>query len=203
MDTERFKNIDLENEKLLRIINSGFEVFTKNNFEKASTNLIVEAAEISRGLLYHYFKNKKELFEFLLFFSAQQILNNMVDAVDWSNTDFLLRIRQALISKIETLAKFPYIYEFCDKYARDYAEELAQELMPGLRNRLFEENIDFSKIRTEIDVDLMKSTIVNTLSKVITTIFQNQSGLSKAEIVKLATAETDRYLDFFRTAFYK
>lgn len=75
-------------------------MFAKNNFDKASTNLIVEGAKISRGLLYHYFKNKKELFEFLLYFSAQQILNNMVDSIEWSNTDFLIRIRQALFSKI-------------------------------------------------------------------------------------------------------
>ena len=53
MDTERFDGINLENEKVLRIVNCGFEVFAKNNFEKASTNLIVENAKISRGLLYH------------------------------------------------------------------------------------------------------------------------------------------------------
>lgn len=202
MDTECFKDIDLENEKILRIVNCGFEVFAKNNFDKASTNLIVEGAKISRGLLYHYFKNKKELFEFLLYFSAQQILNNMVDSIEWSNTDFLIRIRQALFSKIETLAKFPYLYEFCDKYARDFAEELAQELMPDIRKRLFEENLDFSKIRKEIDIEMMKSTIVNTLSKIITPIFKNESGLSKAEAVQLAKAETDRYLNFFRIVFY-
>lgn len=202
MDTERFDGINLENEKVLRIVNCGFEVFVKNNFEKASTNLIVENAKISRGLLYHYFKNKKDLFDFLLYFSGKKVLNNMVDSVDWSNTDFLLRVRQALISKIETLAEYPYLYEFCDKYARDYAEELTQKLMPSISNRLFEENLDFSQIRKEVDVELMKSTIINTLSKVISKMLESSSGLSKTEVIRLATAETDRYLEFFRIVFY-
>jgi len=202
MDTERFDHIDLENEKVLRIVNCGFEVFTKNNFEKASTNLIVENAEISRGLLYHYFRNKKELFEFLLYFSGKQIISNMVDSVDWSNTDFLLRVRQALISKIETLAEYPYLYEFCDKYARDYAEELTQKLMPDISSRLFEENLDFSQLRKEVDVELMKSTIINALSKLITKILKDGTGLSKTDIVLRETAEIDRYLEFFRTVFY-
>ncbi|WP_324823900.1 TetR/AcrR family transcriptional regulator [Sinanaerobacter sp. ZZT-01] len=202
MDTERFDHIDLQNEKVLRIVNCGFEVFAKNSFEKASTNLIVENAEISRGLLYHYFRNKKELFEFLLYFSGKKIISNMVDSVDWSNTDFLLRVRQALISKIETLAEYPYLYEFCDKYARDYAEELAQKLMPDISSRLFKENLDFSQLRKEVDVELMKSTIVNALSKLITKILKDGTGLSKTDIVLRETAEIDRYLEFFRTVFY-
>ncbi len=202
MDTERFHHIDLENERVLRIVNCGFEVFTKNSFEKASTNLIVENAQISRGLLYHYFKNKKELFEFLLYFSGKKIISNVVDSVDWSNTDFLLRVRQALISKIETLAEYPYLYEFCDKYARDYAEELTQKLMPDISSRLFEENLDFSQLRKEVDVELMKSTIINTLSKLITKILKDGTGLSKTDIILRETEEIDRYLEFFRTVFY-
>lgn len=203
MDTERFEEIDLKNEKLLRIVNCGFEVFVKNDFNKASTNLIVEEAEVSRGLLYHYFKNKEELFEFLLYFSAKQVLNNMLNSVDWANTDFLLRIRQALLSKIETLAEYPYLYDFCDKYARGYAEELKEKLMPDITNRLFEENIDFSQLRKEVDVTLMQNTIVNTLGVLITKIFANKSELSKKELIDLATAETDKYLAFFRVVFFR
>lgn len=202
MDTEHFQEIDLKNEKILRIVNCGFEVFVKNDFNKASTNLIVEEAEVSRGLLYHYFKNKKELFEFLLFFSAKQVLINIEESINWSNNDFLSRIRQALISKIKTLAEYPYLYEFCDKYAREYVGELEQKLMPDISKRLFEENLDFSRVRKEVDVVLMKSTIVNTLSKIISKIFENKSGLNKMELVQLATGEVDKYLEFFRVVFY-
>ena len=52
-----FKNIDIE--KRDRIINSALEEFSKNRFEKASTNNIVKNANISKGLLFHYFANKK------------------------------------------------------------------------------------------------------------------------------------------------
>lgn len=58
---EIFKNID--EEKRGRIINSALEEFSKNSFDKASTNIIVKNAGISKGSLFHYFKNKQELYE--------------------------------------------------------------------------------------------------------------------------------------------
>lgn len=202
MKIERFEHIDLKNEKIVRIVNCGFEVFSKNDFQKASTNLIVAEAEISRGLLYHYFKNKQELFEFLLYFSGKQILFNIVEAVDWSNSNYLLRVRQALIAKIETLAKFPFLYEFCNKYRKEYSVEITEKIMPGIQNRFFTENLDFSKIREGIDIELMKNTINFTLGGVIIKIFEKKSKLREEEIIQIATAEVDRYLEFFKIAFY-
>lgn len=203
MNTERFECIDLQNKKILKIVNSGFKVFAKNNFEKASTNLIVEDAGISRGLLYHYFQNKKELFEFLLYFSGKQILNNMLTQVDWSNQDFLIRIRQALVSKIETLEKFPYLYEFCNKYARSYSDELTEKIIPDISHRLFEENLEFSQLRSDVDIELMKNTVLHTLSRITTEIFKEGSEISGRKKFQMAVIEIDKYLKFFRCVFYK
>ena len=55
----------LDTEKKNRIINSAIEEFSKYPFNKASTNNIVKNAEISKGLLFHYFGNKKELYEYI------------------------------------------------------------------------------------------------------------------------------------------
>lgn len=46
-------------EKKERMINSALKEFSVNTFQKASTNTIVEEAGISKGLLFHYFGNKK------------------------------------------------------------------------------------------------------------------------------------------------
>ena len=47
----RFDHIDVNNEKVERIINSAFKIFSKNDYEKASTSLVVKDAEIYRVLL--------------------------------------------------------------------------------------------------------------------------------------------------------
>jgi len=69
---DRFNSLDITSDKVKRIVNASFEVFVKNDFEKASTNSIVKLAGVSRGLLYHYFKDKQDLFDFILEFSIEE-----------------------------------------------------------------------------------------------------------------------------------
>lgn len=45
-----------------KIREAAIRVFLKNGFELSSTREIVEAAEVSKGNLYNYFKSKEELF---------------------------------------------------------------------------------------------------------------------------------------------
>ena len=53
---------ELPEEKQLRILNAAMEVFAQNDYKKVSTDLIAAKAEVSKGLLFYYFRNKKELY---------------------------------------------------------------------------------------------------------------------------------------------
>ncbi|WP_432764423.1 TetR/AcrR family transcriptional regulator [Hungatella hathewayi] len=53
---------DLPQEKQMRIINAGLEVFSKNDYKHAVTDEIARKAGISKGLLFYYFHNKKVQF---------------------------------------------------------------------------------------------------------------------------------------------
>ena len=59
------KFFDLKKEKQDRIINASFEIFSENGYLHASTDDIVKKAEISKGLLFHYFISKIGLYTFL------------------------------------------------------------------------------------------------------------------------------------------
>ena len=50
----------LSKEKQMRIINAGMEYFGKYGYKKAVTDDIANKAGISKGLLFHYFDNKKK-----------------------------------------------------------------------------------------------------------------------------------------------
>jgi AcrR family transcriptional regulator len=52
----------LPDEKRKRIISISMEEFLNNGYSGASTNTITSKAGISKGLLFHYFGSKKELF---------------------------------------------------------------------------------------------------------------------------------------------
>ncbi|EEF68493.1 TetR/AcrR family transcriptional regulator, partial [Holdemania filiformis] len=59
------KFYELPPEKQQRIINAGLEVFGAHDYPQASTDDMTAKAEISKGLLFYYFKNKKEFYLFL------------------------------------------------------------------------------------------------------------------------------------------
>ncbi len=45
-----------------RIMNAALKVFSKSNYKHASTDVIIKEADISKGLLFHYFTNKAGLY---------------------------------------------------------------------------------------------------------------------------------------------
>ncbi|MGL4373352.1 MAG: TetR/AcrR family transcriptional regulator [Turicibacter sp.] len=45
-----------------RILNAALEEFGQNDYNSASTNAMCKNHQISKGLLFHYYKNKEELF---------------------------------------------------------------------------------------------------------------------------------------------
>ena len=60
------KFFSLPEEKQVTIINAGYRVFSQNSYKKSPVSEIAAEAGISKSLLFHYFKNKRELYLFLL-----------------------------------------------------------------------------------------------------------------------------------------
>ena len=107
---DSFKNID--EEKRNRIINSAMQEFGNNTYEKASTNNIVKNANISKGALFHYFKNKKALYDYLEKLSYEVFFETIKKKVDWNETDIFKRLKQIVIVKIEITKQYPHIFKF-------------------------------------------------------------------------------------------
>ena len=53
----------LPQDKQDRILNAGYRVFSQNSYKKSPMNEIALEADISKSLLFFYFKNKKEFFK--------------------------------------------------------------------------------------------------------------------------------------------
>jgi AcrR family transcriptional regulator len=52
----------LDNSRKDKIVQSSIEEFSEHGFEKASTDRISKRAEVSKGLIFHYFGSKENLF---------------------------------------------------------------------------------------------------------------------------------------------
>lgn len=76
----------LSEDRQNNIINAGFEVFSVNIYRKAPMIEIASAAKISKSLLFYHFKNKKELYLFLLD-KAIEIANVTLENIDKVETE--------------------------------------------------------------------------------------------------------------------
>lgn len=62
MSISEIKKIEIEQQRKQQILNVALGLFYKNGYKNTSMADIAQAANISKGLIYHYFKNKAELF---------------------------------------------------------------------------------------------------------------------------------------------
>lgn len=204
---KRFEHIDIKNEKVYKIVNSAFKVFSNNDLEKASTNMVVTQAGISRGLLYHYFKDKQELFDFLVYFSVKIVVVDLKEKIDWDDSDFINRLRQALIIKVEQIYRFPYMLEFFTKYADKLSKSSintqTEEFFPGIREKFYNYNLDFSQVKEGVDVgkmvNVIKYSLKGIIQKYLDTARSSSENFEKEPLIN----EIDEYISFFREQFYK
>jgi TetR/AcrR family transcriptional regulator len=152
------KFLGLEPDKQEKIINAAMKEFADKGYAQASTNEIVREAGISKGLLFHYFSNKKQLF-FFLYDSAIEIATDRFFAgIDPNETDFFTLIRQIVESKLNILTKYPEIFNFLEQAYEESSPEVKPELekrnakvISNNLQKIFEK-VDLSKFKANIDL---------------------------------------------------
>ncbi|WP_028543744.1 TetR/AcrR family transcriptional regulator [Paenibacillus taiwanensis] len=153
---EKFLNLSMDKQE--RIINAALKVFSQQGYEQASTNEIVKEAGISKGLLFHYFNNKKELFFYLYGYAVEQLMNEFVAKLSRDEKDIFMKLRQAVLLKFDLIQRYPDVFDFLKTaYFENCAEikpELEhynKELMASGYSTIFH-NIDHSLFKEGIDV---------------------------------------------------
>ncbi len=204
------KFLNLDKEKQDRIINAAIKEFARKGYDKASTNEIVKEADISKGLLFHYFGNKKQMFFFLFDYCYERIAEEFYEKMDFNEKDFFARIRLAVMIKMELLVNYPDIFKFMEHAYLDDSTEIKEKLEKKIKElntinigKIYE-GIDLTKFRN--DVDHQK------ILKIITWTFEK---LSDEELLKAKLSpeheinypkiieEAEAYFDVLTKVFYK
>jgi TetR/AcrR family transcriptional regulator len=147
----------LPEEKRLRIIDAGFEVFSKSEYKKASMEEIASKAGISKALLFYYFHNKRALFLFLFDYAKKITKESVLDSHFMEITDFFELCEYAIKQKCRMLMKSPHVTDFFIRafYVQDeeYSAQLSKEVEDETSNiyALYMKNIDFSKFREDVN----------------------------------------------------
>jgi AcrR family transcriptional regulator len=151
------KFYSLPEEKRNRIINAGFKVFAKNSYKKSPVGEIAEEAGISKSLLFFYFKNKKELYLFLLKTAEEETRNALMETNVYSGDDIFDIMYNGLLVKANMMRKYPDMGNFSIKayYEKDpdvakevrkiiepYTEMDTNSILPILDKNKFKDGLD-------------------------------------------------------------
>lgn len=129
------KFFDLKKEKQDRIINAAITVFAKYGYRHASTDDIVAAAGISKGLLFHYFISKSGLYDFIFNYSVRYMTLEISREVKKEETDFFTLFYQIESAKIKVLRNYPNMQRFLNRVQYEESTE-ALEAVAEKKNLL-------------------------------------------------------------------
>ncbi|MBA4602660.1 TetR/AcrR family transcriptional regulator [Thermoactinomyces mirandus] len=102
-------------EKREKILQAAIAEFAEHGYEKASTNKNIQEASISKGLLFHYFGNKKHLFLATFDYFLDRYVGEMIERIpplpDLPD-DFFERILCLSELKYRYFLQHPEVYFF-------------------------------------------------------------------------------------------
>ncbi|MBP2070917.1 TetR/AcrR family transcriptional regulator [Thermoanaerobacterium butyriciformans] len=198
---ESFEN--LSDEKRNKIIEASLEEFAKKGYERASTNVIVKNAGISKGLLFHYFKTKKNLFIYLFDRIVEEFVAAFYEFIDDSSADIFDRLMSWTIIKFKLYFKKPLEYRFLTISIYDSPEEIKDEILKRYGRissevmKRFMENLDLSRFRKDVDIDRALSFIMTSIEA----IGNNYIKMYNHDIDKLV-ADKDKIIDDLKSCIY-
>ncbi len=159
----KFEN--LSEEKQQRIFNAAIREFAAKGYNHASTNAIVKNAEISKGLLFHYFKNKKQLFLYVYDSCLELVIQEIAAKIDFLDKDFFSRLIKAQKAKFELVRQYPDIMNFLMIASMEDSETVKSDMQQrngGLSLNSFHtmfEDVDTAPFRHGLDIKRVIQTV--------------------------------------------
>jgi AcrR family transcriptional regulator len=205
------KFLALDPEKRERIINAGMNEFL-NGFKKASTDVIVRAAGISKGLLFHYFGTKENLYDFLIDYAINTVQAEYLDLLNVNQTDIFESIWQMSLLKRDVSLRFPMIFDFLIRVYLDQKDCPAKEHlkrfqeMQAQRFSIIYSNCDKSLFRDDVDPEKVVSIVQWALhgwAETKTSAITHGNVNEVMENYDTYLDEMKEYLNIFKQCFYK
>jgi Transcriptional regulator len=128
---ERFYT--LPSEKQQKIINAGFRVFSQNSYRKSPMQEIADEAGISKSLLFHYFRNKKDLYLFLWNTASDITCEYLALSHCYDSEDLFEMMERGMYAKIQIMCRYPDMAAFAMKAFYEKDEAVRQDIQESYR----------------------------------------------------------------------
>ncbi len=196
------KFFDVKKEKQDAIINASLQVFGENGYKRASTDVIVRQAGISKGLLFHYFISKQGAYSFIYDYSVRFMSLELTQTVKKDETDFFELLKQIEQSKTRVMKNYPYMQQFLESIRfekhPDALEAIAdkKDAMEQLYNGIYKQ-ADMTKFQDKVDIKRVINMIQWAHSGYMKEMFMGEPDLDEMN------AEFGKYLKMLRNHLYR
>jgi len=153
----------------MKILQVCVDEFAEHSYKEASTNEIVKKAGISKGILFHYFGSKKNLYLYILEYAINHFAKALLSELDNLSSDIFDRLIEWSINKIKISYENFKIYKIIMSAFLDTPidvkvdiEEMSTRLFSQLMPK-FLEGIDVSRFKKGIDAQKVMQIIMISL----------------------------------------
>lgn len=163
---------NLKKEKQDRMINAAMKVFALNGYQHASTDEMVKEAGISKGLWFHYFKNKLGLYSFVYDYSVRYMCLELKSMVNSKEQDLFVLCGQVEMAKMQALKNYPYMQKFLNSIDAENVGEalLAVEEKRQQMEETYEQiwsQADVSRLPAKIDSVRLRKVLEYTVNGIM------------------------------------
>lgn len=207
---DKFEN--LQEEKKKRILDAAIEEFAVNGYDKASTNSIVKKAEISKGILFHYFGSKKNLFLYIFDYCITNLIDKYYLLKESEPEDIFERFMRINIRKMKIIQEEPLMNKLVFSAISNMPQSLKHELSEMYNNysskylpEVFE-NVDTSKFRKEIDSQKAIELIMICMDGLSNKYLQKYKSIPMEEIlnnIDEIMEDFNKYMEILKFGIYK
>ena len=143
---EKFFHLPVEKQE--KIINAGYRVFSLNSYKKSPMSEIAGAAGISKSLLFHYFRNKRELYLFLWNHCAEITIEYLTKYGCYEKQEFFEMMYRGMKAKINIMKRYPDMGRFVVKAFYEKDPEVCQDIQES-----YQKHFDYKANATLLNMD--------------------------------------------------
>lgn len=202
----KFFNLPTERQDLIR--NSAMVEFGEGSFKKTSADSIARRAGVSKGLLFHYFKDKRELYLYLFQYAIDECMElfnkHILKASYFGETDFILTLEMGHKVKMDMVRRHPGLFRFVMRAYYEHDSVLTPKLRKKLADVLeeatasFLSRMDLYKFKDGVD----PRAVVRLLTLASEGMLAETGAYTPEEINRLFL-EYKKYADMLRRHLYK
>lgn len=201
---------NLNDQKKERILNAAIAEFAHKKYEDASTNNIVTAAQIGKGMLFRYFGSKKQLYLYLYHYAREVMDKEVYSQIDCESGNLPIILKQLARLTLETYKRHPSITDFvtqCNREASpevfDGIQKIRKERGIKAKENIFNKHLDMRLLKPAFRQPQTLELIRWALEGYILNIKNAYHGENLEELpVDKIMEDYDAYMDIIHKAFY-